>query len=79
MEDVALERVKKRAKEEDRAIDSETIKKCSKRFRSMFEDYVNFLPEVVLYCHGQVCLKKENGEIKKIDSKAYKEFLNVDS
>lgn len=78
-EKVALDRVKKRAETENREILPDTIKECRRLFSNMFENYLEFLPDVTLYCHGKVCLKKENKIIKSINSKAYNEFLNKKS
>lgn len=74
-EDVALDRVKQRAKTENRQILPATVRECSKLFSAMFKDYLEFLPDVTLYCHGKLCFKKENKVVKQIDSKAYHEFL----
>lgn len=76
LEKVALDRAKQRARKENRAVPPETVRECGKRFNAMFEDYLKFLPEITLYCHGKICLKKENQVIKEIDSNAYNEFLN---
>lgn len=75
-EKMALERVVNREREEGRAVEPKLVTEYTQRFSGLFKDYLSFIPDVTLFCYGELCFEKKTGKENIFNEKAYEEFLN---